>query len=452
MIISSRLPSEWLNGGVHVMSSGAEYLEGSPLDRNIFLLLILAGGVVVLRRAIDWGSFMAGNLAIAIFFAFTFLSVLWSDFPIVAFKRWHKVFGHIIMVLVILTDPKPSEAFAALLRRCAYVLLPYSVLYIKYFPHLGRDFDRWTGEAVNTGITTNKNALANLCQMTALYFLAALFVKVNGKRFAGGIDRYIHIAFLYMSGWLLIMAESSTATVATALGGGVIIGCRIGLVRRYFSFLMLTATLAVGLGFAFTDLKDSFLEGLGEDTTLTGRTELWEDLAKVDINPVVGVGFESFWLGERLEPLWQKYWWKPNQAHNGYFEMYLNLGWAGVAIMLAMLAASYRHARKQTVGDGQPPADISAGLTRAIAEYRMAFLLSLVAYNFTEATFKALHPSFFMFFLTAVDYSAVNQAVVQPIAHAVRALPSPRAIAPNRVPSQALVQAAILETQKHGIS
>lgn len=413
LIIASRFPSEWLLNSNLTLSSSGVLLDGSPLDRNIFLALILLGALVVARRSVTWWSFTAGNAAIALFFLFTFASVLWSDFPIIAFKRWHKVFGHVILALVVLTDRQPNLAFAALVRRCAYVLIPFSVLYLKYYPELGRGFDTWTGAAVNTGITTNKNALGNLCLITGPFFLALLFAGAKGKRLIAGMDRYIGIAFLLMIGWLLIMAQSSTGLVSTVLAASTIVGLRSATIRRNFSALLVTGCLIVGLLLALTDIQNMFIAGLGEDTTLTGRTDLWDDLQRIPTNPIVGVGFESFWLGSRLDGLWQKYWWHPNQAHNGYYEMYLNLGWIGLLLMGAMIIAGYRKARRHTLA-AVLPADAEGALACGLAEFRLAFILGLVAYNVTDATFKALHPSLFLFFLVALEYGPALASATVP--------------------------------------
>lgn len=44
-------------------------------------------------------------------------------------------------------------------------------------------------------------------------------------------------------------------------------------------------------------------------------------------NRLVGAGYESFWLGTRLDIAWNAF---PNfrlrEAHNGYVELFLNLG------------------------------------------------------------------------------------------------------------------------------
>ena len=61
------------------------------------------------------------------------------------------------------------------------------------------------------------------------------------------------------------------------------------------------------------------IEALHRDPTLTGRTVLWQMLLKHAGNPIIGTGFDSFWMGDRLLAIGQGYWWQPNEAHNGIF-------------------------------------------------------------------------------------------------------------------------------------
>ena len=62
-------------------------------------------------------------------------------------------------------------------------------------------------------------------------------------------------------------------------------------------------------------------------------------------DPILGAGFESFWLGPRLERLWRAFpVFQPNEAHNGYIEVYLNLGWVGLGLIAIILFNGYRAA------------------------------------------------------------------------------------------------------------
>jgi hypothetical protein len=67
-LAGSRFVSQWLTLGTPLMSSEA-YIEGSPLDRNVFLLLILAGIWVLCQRKVNWNEFLTQNFWILLFFS-----------------------------------------------------------------------------------------------------------------------------------------------------------------------------------------------------------------------------------------------------------------------------------------------------------------------------------------------------------------------------------------------
>ena len=71
--------------------------------------------------------------------------------------------------------------------------------------------------------------------------------------------------------------------------------------------------------------------------------DLWRYLLAVPLNPVFGVGFESFWLGDRLPALAGTHSGGIQlQAHNGYLETYLNLGLLGLIMFFALIASTFR--------------------------------------------------------------------------------------------------------------
>ncbi len=63
------------------------------------------------------------------------------------------------MVVVVLSESNPVSAIKAFLLRCGYVLIPLSVVFVKYFPEIGRYYDRWTWRPHYGGVTTDKNLL-----------------------------------------------------------------------------------------------------------------------------------------------------------------------------------------------------------------------------------------------------------------------------------------------------
>jgi exopolysaccharide production protein ExoQ len=394
LIICSRQPSEWLNTfGVH---TGAISLEdGSPFDACVYFGLIAAGAYVLHKRHVQLSEVIRNNQWLTIFFVYCFLAIFWSDFPFVAFKRWTKVLGHPIMALVVLTEPDPMEALARLMKRCAYVIVPVSILFIKYYPELGRGFDPWTGAAANTGITTNKNGLGSDCLILGFFFFWHLLeVRSLERSRARRNEFFLTGGFLVAIWWLLTMAHSSTALVSLFVA--VLIVVFLGL--RFVNKRLIGTYIIIG-GFALVAAEWAFgiyanvIQLLGKDPTLTDRTLLWADLLKVKVNPLFGAGFESFWLGERFRNFAASHWWAPNQAHNGYLETYLNLGLVGLLLLIGWLIATFWKGRRELFSNFQ------------FGRFRLGFLMAVIAYNWTEAAFKNISVIWFIFCLIALDYS-----------------------------------------------
>ena len=106
MILNTTRPlSFWLGMQPDARVGVAQaYVEGSPFDRNVILVLQLAALAVLLGKSAKVGPMLRKNALILVYFSFCLLSVLWSDFPFVTFKRWIKALGDVEMVLIILID------------------------------------------------------------------------------------------------------------------------------------------------------------------------------------------------------------------------------------------------------------------------------------------------------------------------------------------------------------
>ena len=156
-ILGSRPVSLWL--GITTPDGTNNQLDGSPVDAAFFGILLIAALCVLVHRGRRTITFLNANLPILIYFLFCLFSIIWSDFPGVAFKRWIKAIGDVLMILIVLTDEQPVAALRRLFSRTGFILMPLSLLFIKYYPSLGRTYDQWTGAQMNTGVTLNKNIL-----------------------------------------------------------------------------------------------------------------------------------------------------------------------------------------------------------------------------------------------------------------------------------------------------
>src|SRR5262249_31164767 len=113
--------------------------------------------------------------------------------------------------------------------------------------------------------------------------------------------------------------------------------------RTWIVHALVFSMLAVSFSALFLDVGSGLVKSLGRDPTLTGRTAIWNVVLGMSGNSLLGTGFESFWLGPRLEKIWKLYWWHPNESHNGYIEVFLNLGWIGVLLLILLLVTGYRN-------------------------------------------------------------------------------------------------------------
>ena len=385
----SRNVSQWF-GAPLLTNSPDDYLDGSPLDRAILTGLIVFGVMVLVARGRRSEEVLRRNAPLLVFFVYCAVSAVWSDFPFVALKRWTKALGNVVMILVVLTDPDPNASVKKFFSRTAFLLIPSSVLLIKYYPQLSRYYDKWEGTAYYLGVSSDKNMLGGICLVMGLGILWR-FIDVLRETVHRGRRCLVYGTVLAMNLWLLQLANSATSLGCFMLGA-TLIGI-LSLFRRerpQIVHLMVGGIAVVGLVVYLYPDAFAFLVGsMGRNATLTGRTDLWSDLLRMDTNPLFGAGFESFFLGDRLEFLWSKYWWHPNEAHNGYLETYLTLGVVGLCLLAWMMIAGYRNALNNYRRDPR------------YGSLRLTFLVVAAIYNTTEAAFKVMHPVW-IFFLLAV--------------------------------------------------
>jgi O-antigen ligase len=375
------------------MGSSWEVLEGSPIDRAVYTGLLVIGLIVLVSRGQRVWRFLQPNVLILLFFLYCAVSLLWSDYPDVASKRWTKALGDLVMVLVVLSDREPSAALKRFLARATYVLIPLSVLFIKYYPNLGRGYGVWEGEVHYTGVTTNKNTLGVICLLFGLGSLWRFLTAYQDRKGTGRTRRLIaQGVILGMVLWLFWIANSKTSISCFLMAGALLLlaNSRVVIRRPAIVHLLIATMLAVSVSVLFLGVGSGLLGKMGRNATLTDRTEVWTLCLSLVQNPVLGTGFESFWLGSRLEKMWSTYWWRPTQAHNGYLEIFLNLGWTGVAWLAVVIATGYRRVLRVW------RSNVSTG------SLLLAYFFMGVVYNFTEAAFFRMMAPAWFFFLFAI--------------------------------------------------
>lgn len=387
LVAGSRSVSAWLQAGPQ--QTADQLSEGSPLDRNFYLGLLAIALMVLVVRWPRVEKLLRANVPIVIFFLYCAFSILWSDYPDVAFKRWNKSLGDLAMVLIVCTDRDWYAALKRFLSRTGFILLWPSVLLIKYYPALGRTYDMWVGTASYTGVTTDKNLLGMICLVLGLGSVWRFRLSLpRAKELPDKKHLVAHGATALVSVWLLLMAHSTTSLTCFVMGAALIIAANMPRVSHKLLHLLVAVEVLLSFSALFLNLGSGLVESLGKDSTLTGRTDLWKVLLGMPDNPIFGAGFESFWLGSRLNRLWNLYWWKPSEAHNGYIEVYLNLGWVGLVLLGIVLLTTYRNVMR------------AVRRREETSSLLLAYTVVAIIYNFTEAAFKELHPLWIFLLLT----------------------------------------------------
>jgi exopolysaccharide production protein ExoQ len=404
LIDLSRPVSLWLHPSWSQDSDLASIEEGNPINRAVALALLVFGILILLKRHANIGEFISANPFLVCLYAFCLISVIWSDLPFVAFKRWFRHLGAVLFVLVLLTDRRGFRAAITVFRYVAYILLPASIVLIKYYPHLGRQYHGHFGEMMITGVTTNKNSLGALCMVSALFLLVEIhkqWTSGNRRSFIVKGDLCLFAAAI----WLLHKSHSATSLLAFIAGAITYWALGLKQLRRartpWMFSLVLVFTLIIPLGFYGVGLTGadstlgSFVDLTGHSETFWGRTVLWKDVIDTAPNPLLGSGYESFWLGSRLEKLWDLYWWRPTEAHNGFVDVYASLGLVGVAILIGVIIQSYRRLFRLFVQDNADD----------YARIGLAFLTAALLYNVTEAAFLGLSSIWFIVLLVSIRTS-----------------------------------------------
>ncbi|MGH7868578.1 MAG: O-antigen ligase family protein, partial [Candidatus Dormibacteraceae bacterium] len=282
------------------------------------------------------------------------------------------------------------EAIKRVITRMAFILMPLSLLLIEFFPTIGRGYDLENGDFTNTGVTTNKNLLGLVCLVAGIgcfwLFVKALREKRRRTRNLLALGATLAVTLL-----LFVLSNSVTSIFCFMMGVTLIVMVNLpGSQRPEKVHMLIVGMLSfAALIFVFPEIFTSILHLFGRNSTLTGRTDLWQSLLAMDTHPWLGTGFESFWLGSRLDHLWATYLWQPNEAHNGYLEVYLNLGWVGVSLLAVLLVTGYRHLVDVYRRDPM------AGCLR------LAYFAAALAYCFSEAGFRMLDPNW-IFLLLAI--------------------------------------------------
>jgi len=314
-------------GGYSVQ--GAE--SGNPLDQivggtiyAISLWLLMRDGEAV-RAALE-------SPVLSAFIALTIISVLWSVLPGVTIRRAVGLLGTACFGAYLACRFTPREVLR--MTAAAFgIVVGLSILIIVFVPSYG------TVEGTEiAGVFGQKNELGRAMVFACLAIWTLIWDAES--RPPGWA-----IPALLAAMTLLLLTRSAQAIVGLAAAVIIVIPILV-LCARFFRRVHIRLAIALLLvmslvAFVVSAAAEELLGLLGRDETLTDRTLIWELLTEFGHErPWLGRGYGAFWFSD--VSLWfADRWGALDHAHNGYMDLWLELGYVGVAaFVLLLLAAS----------------------------------------------------------------------------------------------------------------
>lgn len=266
------------------------------------------------------------------------LSTLWSDHPGVTLRASLQ-YGSTIICGLVAARVISIETLTKGGLVGALAVLCYSLAYGSY------RYDVIDGTYSFAGAFGSKNSFGFFGSMGLVFALAVIWLFRSGRQWAA-----VAIAVAVVSAYSIHIADSATATLTTVGALTVMAAAKFTFSfdprSRWVVLAIWLVTIAITLATAYANgLFSQLFEAFGRDATLTGRSYLWaEGLKFADERPLAGTGYYAFWVHNRplAEELWDVSYIASRNGfnfHNTLIESYVELGLAGVMLVVAILLA-----------------------------------------------------------------------------------------------------------------
>ena len=338
------IPLTVRNGGFSVDSSYTSE-PSNPLTQVLFLA-VYAGAILLLGRRQCW-EWAKKDRLLLLLLALAVLSISWSEDPATTCKRAFALLGTAAASIYLASQYKTKDLIKLLAWSLGLAALA-SVAMALVAPAYGVMNDISPGAW--QGIYTHKNILGRVMALGAIsfVFLATTSPKHRLIGWSG---------FLFL---LLVVIESHSLTALLALLAALsLIPVLLALRRRPAFIPSLTLALfALALMTVWlTDSSHNVVNAFGRDPTFTGRVDLWQSASRViDKRPWLGHGYGTAWVGggdDATTDIAQFSEWNAPNAHNGFLNLTLDLGFVGLILFfLATAVALHRAIRHLRVDPG----------------------------------------------------------------------------------------------------
>ncbi|QKD00280.1 O-antigen ligase family protein [Mesorhizobium loti] len=270
-----------------------------------------------------------------LFAAYICFSVFWSQAPGVTARTAIQYLSHIACAYVAArTVSVRTLTLGALIG--IFVVMLYSLKVGAYSE------DVLDGSYSFVGAFASKNQIGFVASLGIYFSVVYLAFYRRGR-----LSLILALPVVILSTYLLALSHSATsmASIPAVLALVALLAITKLLPRRYrrvifivgAGLLVVAVFVALNLG-----LMDFVLGIFGKDSTLTGRTYLWDQgWTTAQRSPILGVGYGAYWVQgfAEAERLWNEFYITSRTGfhfHNTYIEALVELGFVG-AVMISLI-------------------------------------------------------------------------------------------------------------------
>jgi exopolysaccharide production protein ExoQ len=359
--------------------------EGSPLTQGIWAVVFLIVTLLAIPMYRQILPLVRANKCLCILVLLAIVSAAWSQDRVGTLRQgiallMTTLFG---IEIAMRYSIREQMRMACIVLGSVVVLSVATQLFLPgLVPQLGDDASIWQGAF------GHKNTFGKIVVLAVAAFLSR---PRRSRR-----DTILIVALVVIAAALVVASHSASSLVE--LAAIVLISWAIGTLRWRPSMLILAVFLSLLIAIPTVYLAmnnlDRVTAGLGRDSSLSGRTELWRLVAQsIASEPILGHGYGVFWefSSQEATRIRGAIGWDAPSAHNGYLDLLLDVGLAGLVLYAAAYIVTVRRAivlfRRGTASD-------------------MTWPLLLVAEIFlcqiTEASVVAPHSTYWILYVAAV--------------------------------------------------
>jgi exopolysaccharide production protein ExoQ len=365
---------------VIVVGGGGSDTEGSLFKQFFWGLLFV---FVIAKLAwkdggIEFSESVSLPIGLLILLIYICLSILWSPYVFVSFKRAVQVVGVIAIGLLVARQALQGRGLLDQVLMPLGLLILIGLAVAVLAPKIAFDSDH-----ALQSITNQKNSWGQISLFSCFVYLSALS-RVHVRNYL------LLLVMLLLSVISLVATKSMTSLLSFMLVSGLLFmwfsAAKWGAIGKIFLIVSVGLGMLALLGYFVSNgempldwLANKVFASTGKSDTLTGRTYLWHLMSlEIEQHQWLGTGFGGFWTGVTGASgvlVSKLNWGPPSQAHNCYLDVLNEIGIVGAMLLLMVLLKHAANVIKLLRTDDH-----------GIAIFHGAILLSSLIINYAESS------------------------------------------------------------------